>query len=114
MPKIRKVCHWLRRIHPEDRNRLSDIIKEATDKGQHSWEDQYRFKCADGTYKHVQDKGYVVYENGLPVKMIGSLQDITELKELEGQVVEEKTATAKGDIRNGDQSAGKRKNKNRS
>lgn len=81
---------WLRRIHPEDRNRLSDIIKEATDKGQHSWEDQYRFKCADGTYKHVQDKGYVVYENGLPVKMIGSLQDITELKELEGQLVEEK------------------------
>lgn len=81
---------WLRRIHPEDRNRLSDIIKDATDKGQHSWEDEYRFKCADGTYKHVQDKGYVVYENGLPVKMIGSLQDVTELKELEGQLVEEK------------------------
>jgi PAS domain S-box-containing protein len=81
---------WLRRIHPEDRNRVTDKIKEATDNGQHSWEDKYRFKCFDGEYKHIQDKGYVVYENGLPVKMIGSLQDITELKHLEDQLTAEK------------------------
>ena len=81
---------WLRRIHPEDRNRVTDKIKEATDNGQHSWEDKYRFKCFDGEYKHIQDKGYVVYENGLPVKMIGSLQDITELKQLEDQLTAEK------------------------
>jgi PAS domain S-box-containing protein len=81
---------WLRRIHPEDRNRVTDKIKDATDKGQHSWEDEYRFKCADGEYKHVQDKGYVVYENGLPVKMIGSLQDVSTLKQLENLLIEEK------------------------
>jgi PAS domain S-box-containing protein len=81
---------WLRRIHPDDRNRVTDKIKDATDKGQHSWRDEYRFKCADGVYKHVQDKGFVVYENGLPVKMIGSLNDVSELKELEDLLVEEK------------------------
>jgi PAS domain S-box-containing protein len=81
---------WLRRIHPEDRNRVTDKIKDATDKGQHSWNDEYRFKCADGVYKHIQDHGYVVYENGLPVKMIGSLQDISEIKKLEDQLTEEK------------------------
>lgn len=81
---------WLRRIHPEDRNRVTDTIKDATDKGQHSWEDEYRFKCSDGTYKHIQDRGYVVYENGLPVKMIGSLQDVTEVKDLEDQLMQEK------------------------
>lgn len=81
---------WHRRIHPEDRNRIMDKIKDATDKGQKSWEDRYRFKCADGTYKYVHDRGYVVYENGLPVKMIGSLQDITDLKDLENQLTEEK------------------------
>lgn len=81
---------WLRRIHPEDRNRVTDKIKEATDNGQHSWEDEYRFKLADGSYKHVHDRGYVVYENGLPVKMIGSIQDISELKELENKLTEEK------------------------
>lgn len=81
---------WLRRIHPEDRNRVTDKIKEATDKGQHSWEDEYRFRCSDGQYKHIQDRGYVVYENGLPVKMIGSLQDVTDVKKLENELVEEK------------------------
>ncbi len=81
---------WLRRIHPEDRDRVTDKIREATDTGKHSWEDRYRFKCEDGTYKFIQDRGYVVYENGLPVKMIGSLQDITGLKQLEDQLTEEK------------------------
>lgn len=81
---------WLRRIHPEDRNRLSDKVKDTTDHNLQSWEEEYRFKCADGTYKHMHDKGFVVYENGLPVKMIGSLQDITGLKELENQLMQEK------------------------
>ncbi len=81
---------WLRRIHPDDRNRVSDKVKDTTEKGLQSWEDEYRFKCADGNYKHMRDKGYVVYENGLPVKMIGSLQDITNLKDLEDKLTEEK------------------------
>lgn len=81
---------WLRRIHPEDRNRVSDNVKETTEKNLQSWEDEYQFKCADGTYKHMHDKGYVVYENGLPVKMIGSLRDVSGLKELESQLLKEK------------------------
>lgn len=81
---------WLRRIHPEDRNRVSDKVKEIAEKGQMSWEDEYRFKCADGSYKHIHDRGFVVYENELPVKMIGSLEDVTTLKELKDQLTEEK------------------------
>jgi PAS domain S-box-containing protein len=81
---------WLRRIHPEDRNRISDKVKFSTEKNLQSWEDEYRFKCADGTYKHMRDRGYIVYENGLPVKMIGSLQDVTNLKDLESKLMEEK------------------------
>lgn len=81
---------WLRRIHPGDRNRVSDKVKEVTDAGKQSWEDEYRFKCADGTYKHMLDKGFVVYENGLPVRMIGSLQDVSDMKKLESDLVQEK------------------------
>jgi PAS domain S-box-containing protein len=81
---------WLRRIHPEDRDRVSDKVREATDNYRKSWEDEYRFKCADGSYKHVQDKGFVVYENGLPVKMIGSLQDVSPLKQLQNELADER------------------------
>jgi PAS domain S-box-containing protein len=81
---------WLRRIHMEDRNRVSDKVKEATETYQHSWQEEYRFKCADGQYKHIQDKGFVIYENGLPIKMIGSLHDVSALKELENKLADEK------------------------
>ena len=109
----RGLSWWLRRIHPEDRDRVTDKIKEATDQGQQTWEDEYRFKCEDGTYKHIQDRGFVVYENGLPVKMIGSLHDITNLKALENQLTEEKNSKSKGNLRNCNQGTGKRKNPDR-
>jgi PAS domain S-box-containing protein len=81
---------WLRRIHPEDRNRVGDAVKQSTEEGRHSWEGEYRFKCADGEYKHMRDKGFIVYENGLPVKMIGSIQDVSNIKELEKMLIEER------------------------
>jgi PAS domain S-box-containing protein len=86
---------WLRRIHAEDRNRVSDKVKDVTEKNLQSWTEEYRFKCADGEYKHMQDKGYVVYENGLPVKMIGSIQDISNLKDLKDQLIQEKLQNQK-------------------
>jgi PAS domain S-box-containing protein len=86
----RGLSWWLRRVHPEDRNRIADKVKERADEGKQTWEEEYRFKCADGAYKHMHDKGYIVYENGLPVKMIGTLQDVSDLKELEEQLISEK------------------------
>lgn len=89
------ISWWLRRIHPEDRNRVSDTIKAATDNQSMTWEDQYRFKCASGKFIHIQDRGFIVYENGLPVKMIGSLQDISAIKKLKDQLVDEKLQNQK-------------------
>jgi signal transduction histidine kinase len=43
----------------------------------------------------MRDKGFIVYENGLPVKMIGSLQDVSHLKQLENNLNEEKFARQK-------------------
>ena len=81
---------WLRRIHPGDRERVSDTVKESTDKNLQSWQEEYRFKCADGIYKHMRDRGFIVYENGLPVKMIGSIQDISDIRNLENELMEER------------------------
>ncbi|MGC4036597.1 MAG: PAS domain S-box protein [Chitinophagaceae bacterium] len=81
---------WLKRIHPVDRKRISDTIKEAADKGLSSWKNNYHFKCADGSFKAIQDQGYIIYENGLPVKMIGSLQDVSEIKKLQEMLEKER------------------------
>ena len=85
----------MRQIHPEDRNRVADKVKDAIEKHEQSWTDEYRFKCADNHYKHIQHKGFVVYENGLPVKMIGSLNDVSNLKALEYKLAAEKVKRQK-------------------
>jgi PAS domain S-box-containing protein len=87
---VRGLSWWLRQIHPEDRNRIADKVRDAIAKHEQSWTDEYRFKCADNHYKHIQHKGFVVYENGLPVKMIGSLNDVSNLKALEDKLAAEK------------------------
>lgn len=60
--------------------KLYSFLEEKTDK----WQDEYRFKCADGTYKYVLDKGFIIKDKfGKPVRMIGAIQDITKQKEEE-------------------------------
>jgi PAS domain S-box-containing protein len=81
---------WLSRVHPEDRDRLNDTLKNVTDNSLQSWESEYRFLCADHEYRNMLDRGFVIYENGMPVKMIGSLNDITGQKLMENLLLEEK------------------------
>ncbi|WP_439504356.1 PAS domain S-box protein [Sediminibacterium sp.] len=81
---------WLDLIHPEDLNRVEDkrnaIFDDPT---QTYWEDQYRCKRADGTYAIVYDRGYIVRtSNGVALKMIGSTQDISKLKQTEIELAE--------------------------
>ncbi len=73
---------WLNRVHPEDLQGVLDrraIFLETPTAAY--WEDEYRFKKADGTMAIVQDKGYIIRdEQGKAVRMIGATQDITHRK----------------------------------
>jgi PAS domain S-box-containing protein len=86
----RGLTWWLSRVHIDDRDKLNETLKEVTDKNLQSWKSEYRFLCADGEYKNILDHGFLVCENGMPVKMIGSLSDITGEKLMENLLVEEK------------------------
>lgn len=81
---------WFRRIHDNDRRRVRDLLKNIVDNKKQRWECEYRFIKANGEIIKVIDRGFVLYENEQPVKMIGSLQDITHVKELEDKLMQEK------------------------
>jgi PAS domain S-box-containing protein len=81
---------WFNRIHPEDRERIEFSIKNTLHNKLSSWHGEYRFQYADGVYRTVRDRGFVVYEKDIPVKMIGSILDVTQIKELEHQLIREK------------------------
>ncbi|WP_425618153.1 PAS domain S-box protein [Anatilimnocola sp. NA78] len=71
---------WIENIHPDDRQRISDDIHAAIDGGAEHWQDEYRYRRADGTYVAVFDRGQIVRQNGKPVRMVGSMLDLTEQK----------------------------------
>lgn len=81
---------WRTRIHPDDRDRIELNTNNLLHNKQSSWQWEYRFKYADGSYRTVRDHGIVIYEQDTPVKIIGSLVDLTEIKELENQLIQEK------------------------
>ncbi|MCE7038807.1 PAS domain-containing protein [Dyadobacter sp. CY312] len=69
---------WYNRIHPEDQERVLLYIHEVIDNGGANWSDQYRFRRANGSYAYVHDRGYTIHKDGRAIRMVGSMQDITE------------------------------------
>jgi signal transduction histidine kinase len=83
---------WKENLHPEDRNAIVESLQQAIVERKNNWAGNYRFRCAQGSYKYVFDRAYVVYQEAVPVQMIGAMQDIDELtqyrKSLEQKVAE--------------------------
>jgi PAS domain S-box-containing protein len=87
---------YYRRIHVEDKSKVEEKIKKVLERKVKSWEAEYRFRSIDGTYKMVYNRGFVIYDENQPIRMIGSLQDISEVRQLESQLVAQKLKQQKG------------------
>jgi two-component system, NarL family, sensor histidine kinase UhpB len=82
---------WITRfVHPDDRQRVIDSINKHVTTKQQNWDAEFRFIDANGTYREVYDRGYILFEdNGGLHKMIGAMTDLTEKKALEQEIVEQ-------------------------
>lgn len=70
---------WENNVHPEDVDRVMLNIKAFVGNKNNRMELEYRFRCADGSYKIVLDRSSLMFnEQGELVRIIGSMQDITE------------------------------------
>lgn len=75
---------WFDRIHPEDSIKMSVKLYSFLEQKTEKWQDEYRFACADGTYKYVYDRAFLVKDvNGKAIRMIGAMQDVTRAKQEE-------------------------------
>ncbi|MGV3510351.1 MAG: PAS domain S-box protein, partial [Sphingobacteriaceae bacterium] len=54
---------WNDLIHPEDWERIEKQIEYHIKNNKPRWKAEYRFKCADGLYKVVLDRGFYVYDD---------------------------------------------------
>ncbi|RZM29673.1 MAG: PAS domain S-box protein [Pedobacter sp.] len=72
---------WKERIHPQDRDRVLQGIQNHIDNKIPRWKEEYRFRCADDSYKHIFDRGFLLFtEHGQSARMIGAMEDISKRK----------------------------------
>lgn len=73
---------WANRTHPDDHEYVQYHSKQMQDGHIKNLTIEYRFKCADGSYKYILDRSYLMLnDDGRPKRIIGSMQDITERKQ---------------------------------
>lgn len=77
---------WQNNIHPQDKHRIISALDELLEGTETVWWGKYHFRCKDGTYKLILDRLFVVRNaNNKPIRLIGTMQDLTELNSLEQQ-----------------------------
>ncbi|MEJ7693847.1 ATP-binding protein [Daejeonella sp.] len=72
---------WDEKIHPEDFIEVKRSVRTALQERRDSWESEYRFRCADGLYKHVYNRGLILYDDeGKPYRLMGIMQNVDAQK----------------------------------
>ncbi|HEX7904650.1 MAG TPA: PAS domain S-box protein, partial [Chitinophagaceae bacterium] len=85
---VPSVDEWMRRIHPEDRDKIVSAQEMALLSDQNYWESEYRFQNRDGNYVILFDRAYIIRnEEGKPIHLTGSMIDISERKRTEMEII---------------------------
>ena len=81
---------WKKWIHPDDSERVMKNLNYHLKNQLKNWQDEYRFKAADNSYKEVFSRGYLLFSNsGKATRMFGSTTDLTERKKLEKELAQQ-------------------------
>jgi diguanylate cyclase (GGDEF)-like protein/PAS domain S-box-containing protein len=76
---------WLNSVHPDDRERMRDTLRELLDKGVLTTE--YRIRRPDGEIRWVEDRVKAVYgADGTVLRLDGVASDITDRKNYEASI----------------------------
>jgi signal transduction histidine kinase len=81
-------------VHPEDRESVKKAIHDALHERE-PYTIEHRIVLENGTLKVVHEQGEVTFNDGEPVRMVGTIQDITERK-----IQEEKLRNSREQLRN--------------
>lgn len=82
---------WSSNLHPEDKERVIKTMDSKLRMGGTVWQDEYRFRCKDDSYKIIFDRGLIMRDKqGDPYRIIGAMQDVTEQRYLQQELIESK------------------------
>jgi CheY-like chemotaxis protein len=91
---------WASRVHPDDWPMVVKVFENARKAGDYAV--QYRWKCANGSYRYFLDQGVAMGGNGseLP-RIFGTMLDVHDQRMLEQQLVHAQKMDAIGQLTGG-------------
>jgi PAS domain S-box-containing protein len=97
---IKHINKWLERIHPDDLPGVHEALMHILNTpAQNIFDIEYRFRCENGDYAYVHDRGYILRNSeGKAYRMIGAARDITDRKKLEQEIVAQQKAISQATI----------------
>lgn len=79
---------FLHLVFPEDQERIHREVKEVVAQGR-PFNCDYRIRRADGSMRTINDRGSIIRnEEGEPIRLVGTAQDVTELRRAEQSLQE--------------------------
>ncbi len=90
---------WADRLHPDDLPRALEALAERKRCGAMAVE--YRWRCADGSYKHFLDQAVLLRDGAGGARYAGTLLDVSDRKELEEQLLQVRKMDAIGQLTGG-------------
>ena len=85
-----RIDEWFDRIDPRDRERFDDALNQLADGGSAHFECEYRVNARGDEPRWVLSRGIAVRDDhGQPVRIAGSMTDITRRKETEAKLLHE-------------------------
>ncbi len=78
---------WRSNIHPQDKKRIISSMDDLLKGDKTVWWGKYQFLCRNGSYKLIVDRLFVVRNpDGQPLRLIGTMQDMSELATLQEEL----------------------------
>ncbi len=92
---------WADCIHPEDQTEAMRLLK-AAEQTTMPYDVEYRFRHKNGSYLWIHDCGsFLTDANQKPIRMIGMMNDITERKRMEEELLQAQKMEAIGRLAGG-------------
>ena len=81
---------WSRRLHPEDAPRVREALRRAVDGTATLYEEEYRLRHVDGSWRWVLDRGRALEHDasGRALHLVGFIVEIADPHSLERELIE--------------------------
>ena len=90
---------WKELLHPDEREQVVTRLTGVLASDVNAWSARYRFLRADGTYADFVDRGFITRDaSGRPVRMVGSMTDVTRINTLQAQLLQADRMAALGTL----------------